>query len=378
MQILNLDPNTLIRPFTFGSAASSNNKVLQILSESLLSIKDSKLTIHSTNMEVETYCSVDLNGNDYVSGATTIPSRKANAILKHLKDNSVINLEKKADSFYITADNVSFKLNTMNPDDFPKLAFDNPLASITIDCITLEALVKHSRSSILTQPNTSKPLYSSLLMEVSKDNLTFVATDGNRMSVAKTSAKMFDATNLPDNGVTALIPNTALNFIVSALNENPNDKVTVDILPQGVRFSINDYGIVTKTTSGKYPEYGLLIRPIDTPSMMCNRNELLQTLQLCTSVSSEKATYIKLQLEQGVLTVTLKNDIQEEASSQLQVSYAGPSIDATYNINLLRECISSFPEKGDLVLNIGKSLQPLLVRLGNDESFTTILMPVRT
>jgi len=103
---------------------------------------------------------------------------------------------------------------------------------------------------------------------------------------------------------------------------------------------------------------------------------LLGALERSAILTNEKFRGVRLQLAPGSLKISCSNSEQEEASEELEIAYAGESLEVGFNIQFLMDVLRS-ANGDDIQIAFGDANRSTLITLPNNAEFKYIVMPMR-
>jgi len=209
-----------------------------------------------------------------------------------------------------------------------------------------------------------------LFLQVSKDKLIAVATDGHRMSVSETSL----ATETSPMSI--IIPRKAVIEILRLL---VNEDIPVTLLADDNHLCIKtaDFSFTTKLVEGRFPDYQRIIPVGGHKIVVAVRDALKQAITRAAILSNEKFRGVRLLLTPGLLRVCANNMEQEEAEEEITVQYEGETFEVVFNASYLLDILSVLNE-GEVKIVLRDENSGALIS-GNMELIQTqfVVMPLQ-
>jgi len=241
----------LLKGFQAVSKAVSNRAVLPVLANVLFEVKDSKLFLKATDLEIgiETIVESEI----IKEGSITLPAIALQNILPKLPDYD-IELKTNEDDTETTLKcfRSEFKINSIPGDDFPDLPQIDEQNSFFINSELLSTAVKKTIFSAST--DTSKNILNGVRMIINSGNLEMAATDGYRLAVKKMFIESSGSQNL-----SATLPSKAMNELVKLISSSKEDTVVISQLSNQLVFKVNDKILSTRIIEGQYPDYNRIL-----------------------------------------------------------------------------------------------------------------------
>ncbi len=340
-------------------------QTMPILSNVLVTVNSSGLTITATDLEVELSATgkVDVQA----PGEITIPGRKLIDIIKALPEKANIILALENERLLIRSGKSRFTLATLPASDFPVIENIEIKQKISLSQADMKTLLDKTHFSMAQQD--VRYYLNGLLFELSGQQLRLVATDGHRLALAET--KLADTVNtssqviLPRKGVLELQRVLGNQGNVEIIISTNHMRITVD----GVRFT-------SKLIDGRFPDYNRVIPQNPNRIVSAERSALRAALQRAAILSNEKYRGIRLTLKSNLLVMQAHNPEQEEAEEELEVSHSGEDMEIGFNVNYLMEALSAVD--GDQVeLGFTDGNSSCLIKSPGNVASRYVVMPMR-
>ena len=121
---------TLLRPLQQVAGVVERRQTLPILSNILLRVEGSRLSMTGTDLEVEMVG--QLNASVELEGEVTVPARKFVDICRELPDNAEIDITLKEDRLEIRSGRFRSNLSTLPAIDFPAVETSSADSQVSI------------------------------------------------------------------------------------------------------------------------------------------------------------------------------------------------------------------------------------------------------
>jgi len=142
------------------------------------------------------------------------------------------------------------------------------------------------------------------------------------------------------------------------------------------KFSFGGMEFVTKLVEGKFPDYNRVIPRGHRNNLTLGRQALLSCLQRTAILTSDKFKGVRLNLDPGTLRVASTNSEQEEAVDELDIDYAGDSIEIGFNVTYIIDVLTNMEQ--DMVrIDLADANSSALITIPNNDQFKYVVMPMR-
>ncbi len=333
---------------------------IPVYSNILLEAKEGKIYItgQDTEMAIATIGDVEVEKE----GNTTIPGRKFYDIVRELPKEEV-RLETEEGSVSIKCGKGNYKLQSISRDEYPEVMEVKEGDKIKIDSSILKRVLDLTSFAIPHDTYSSVP--QGALLEVGRERLRVVATDGHRLAfVEKKIGLGLDKK--------VIITEKTARF-ASKLTGN----VEMRVEEQMIGFHTEDTIIVSRLVEGDFPDYEGVIPQDNDRVIIINRDNLLGALKRANVITDPLTRMVKLRISPGSISIGTISEVGE-SSEEIACSYEGEVFDIGYNITYFYEVISSIEtENVKIMLKDGVHAGVFLPEnQKEDEEVLYLLMPV--
>ena len=240
-----------------GVIGSKNN--LPILDDFLFQQTENGLKITVSDLEVTMSVALQPDMMEGV-GEVTIPARILLDIMKNFPDVPItvsINLDNLA--VELIAGEGRYKLAGHKSDEFPQVPV---MEDTQMWELPAEALAAGFEKTVFaTGTDELRPIMAGVLLEMSENYLTFVATDAHKL----VRYRRLDIKS--DTQASFIMPKKPINQLKSILGGIAEENVLIEFNKTNASFVFGDYTLVCRLIEGRYPNYETVI-PKNNPNQM--------------------------------------------------------------------------------------------------------------
>ncbi len=214
------------------------------------------------------------------------------------------------------------------------------------------------------------------VVEDGAPKLRAVATDSRRLALAEMPA--------PEGYAGApgvIIPRKTINE-VRRLLDDAGETVTMAVSQQKVRFGFGHAAMTSKVIDGSFPPYERVIPRENKRVMMLDNALFGAAVDRVATISNEQSRAVKLSVETGRMTLTVRNMDAGQAVEELEVDYDGEPFEIGFNARYLLDLTAQIG--GELAefrfaehTGGATVLDPTLVLDPTDANAQYVLMPLR-
>ena len=348
---------------------------LPILANVLIRKTGEQIELTTSDLEIQVRTRAELGG-DGGNFATTVGARKLIDILRSMPADQVVTLTANQNKLTLQGGKSRFTLQTMPSDDFPlvqEAADFGPAFSVPQKA--LKGLINQVHFAMAV--HDIRYYLNGILFVAEGKNLTLVATDGHRLALAQATLDV----EIPKQEV--ILPRKTVLELQRLLREDSRDEkegeesqIEMRFAGNQAKFSFSGMEFVTKLVEGKFPDYNRVIPKNHKNHVTLGRVPFLASLQRAAILTSEKFKGVRVNIEPGSLRIASSNAEQEEAKEELEIDYAGDSIEIGFNVTYLIDALSNMSVEM-IKLELQDTNSSALITVPEQPGFKYVVMPMR-
>lgn len=340
---------------------------LPILANVLLRKTGTSMQITTSDLEIQIRTTAELGG-DTGNFTTTIGARKLIDILRTMPTDQTVSLESSQNKVIVKGGKSKFTLQTMQAEDFPLVQESTSFGPVfSVPQKTLKDLLNQVAFAMAV--HDIRYYLNGILFVAEGKQLSLVATDGHRLAFASATLDV----EVPKQEV--ILPRKTVMELQRLLSD-AEGAIEMQFANNQAKFTFDGMEFVTKLVEGKFPDYNRVIPKNHKNSITLGRTALLATLQRTAILTSDKFKGVRLNIDPGTLRVASNNAEQEEAVDELDIDYAGDSIEIGFNVTYLIDALANMGQ--DMVtLELSDGNSSALFTIPNNATFKYVVMPMR-
>ena len=322
---------------------------------------DGTLTLTTTDLEVSARLSLEVQVGE--PGVALVPARLFGDMVKSLSDAPV---EFEADQAQAQIRCAAYEgaLRLLPAEDFPTLQAPSGTRIVADAARFAEAVGQVARAS---SRDEARPVLTGVLVEVSREGVTLVATDSYRLAIR-------DLVATAAGEAKAIVPERAMSEAARAAQALEKGEIEVHLDDNQIAFQAGSLMLTSRLIEGEFPNYRQLLPEQYESRLTVSRQQLIDAVRRVGLLARDTSP---VRMEFNALGVKLSSSSPDlgQAVEAVEARYEGEDLTAAFNPTYLADGLSA--ASGESVrLEVRDGLKPGIVR-GESDEFTYLVMPVR-
>lgn len=370
--------NTLVDYLSRLNSVIPTRSPLPILDNILFELEGKELKLLASDLEIFIRTTLEVDGKK--NGKVAIPAKKLLEISRTLA-TAQLDLEvNEKNRITIKTKNGKYTIGGEPSEDFPSPEEKNNMHKLELEGQT----IRRCLSKVIHAVNTDelRRNMSGILLDVNKNELKFVATDGFRLGkIIKDNFKV--QTDVEEK---IIIPLKTSNLI---LRLNNNDDSVIEFDENDLKVSFSDIEIYSKLIDDTFPSYENVIPSDNDKILKINKNEFSNSLKRALIFADVITKRVRLEITNNSMTIKADNpEIGSEGEETIDCSFVNDNgkedFDKTpfviaFNSGYLLDAVSQI-ETDEINVSFGSPSKAAIAtpteQLAN-ENFIELIMPVR-
>lgn len=370
---IKIKQKVLLEHLNYSIKGISNKNLIPILNCIKFELSEEGLYLFSTDNEMAIKTFIDKDKIESIDevGELVISGRYIYEIIRKLNDE-VINIEEVIDSqVLITTQSSSFKLNCIDPREFPNLE----LEFVNEPIILNQKIFKNAISQIIfaTSTQESRPVLTGVNFKINNNLLECTATDSYRL--AKRKIKL---DNNIQNNVDIIVPSKNLNEIIKMIIDDTKN-IELHIFVNKIIFKFGSLIIMSRLINGTYPDTNKSIPDVFSLKIRTNLNKLYNAIDRASLLTNEE--------EKNIINLNTNGDIAYITSNIPEIGNVEEKIIINKNNNeeikisfsskYMMDAIKNF-DCDDIEISFNGEIKPIIITAVDNDELIQLISPIRT
>ena len=312
----NVNQQDLQQALNYCQGVIEKRSTLPILSNILLDVSNSKLTITATDLDLIFIHQLN-NVEILEEGKTTTTSSIMYDIIRKFNSGKKINLSlTDISKLQVESEKSIFNLNCISATEFPLTDENFNQNEFIIKSKQLLKLLNKCKFSVSNDETRHylSGIYFHQTEVEDKNYITAVATDSHRMSISKIRLEEkidFDPIILPKKTI----------FQLCSLLDSYDGDVKISNVKSKIKFELNNSILISKLIDGKFPNYIKVIPKNNQKKLEIDLKLFLNSVDRVASVSLDKKDGVKFNLSKDTLDLSVNNTNSGDGKETLGVKF---------------------------------------------------------
>ena len=362
----------LLKSLNFVQGVVEKKNTLPILSNVLLDLKNNKLSIIATDLDIIFYDEIS-DVKILSEGNTTTSAAVLFDILRKITSNSNLKFDLKSENkLSLKSDNSDFNLLCLPSDNFPTFQL-NEFNDSEIKINNKNFLKLLNKTKISISNDDTRHYLNGVFMHLTESNgrnfLTGVATDSHRLS-----SSSLEIDNLQDFKP-FILPRKTVFQLCSLLSE-VSEPLFIQISENKVMFLLGKIRLISKVIDGKFPDYKKVVPMNNKKVLVVKTKDFISSIERVATVSLDRKEGLKIGISKDHIQLSVNSANSGDGNEKIQANFNGENINISFNSKYLID-IASEVEDSNLKMNLNDSVSPVLIEDISDKNSYYVIMPMK-
>ena len=341
--------------------AVSSRPGIPALTGVLMNATGSELVLATTDLEVSARFSLEVQVQE--DGVALVPARLLADMVKSFEP-APVEFEAKDGQATVVSSNYRGTIRCLPAEDFPILQ-DPSGTQVTVAADAFsEGVTQVTRAA---SRDEARPILTGVLLEITPEGLTLVATDSYRLALRELTATA-------QGEAKALVPERALAEAGRAAGGDEKREITLFVDQSSVSFQVGSVTLSSRLIEGEFPNYRQLLPEAYENRLSASRQQFLDAVRRVGLLARESSP-VKMEFNALGIRLTSSSPDLGTAVEVVEAQYEGQDLVAAFNPQYLADGLTAAAGER-IAIEVRDGLKPAIVK-GESEEFLYLVMPVR-
>ena len=355
---------------TIGRVIASKNSI-PVLDCFLFNLDGEQLTITAADAETRMSTTIGVS-NTEGSGVFAVPSKNLLDALKELPEQPItFSVNDESLEIFIYYENGKYNFVGLKGDEYPQ---PKPLKENAVNLqISASVLLSGiTKTLFATADDELRPVMNGLYLDITTEDITFVASDGHKLVRCKTlEAKGSERSSF-------IMPKKPANLLKNILPKESGD-ITIGFDDSNAYVTMENFILVCRLIEGRYPNYNGVIPTGNPYKVTVDRLMLFNALKRVSVFSNPASSLVKLGISGNNILVSAQDiDFSTSAEETVSCVYEGENMNIGFKGTYLIEILNNIPSQ-EAVLELADPTRAGLILPSEnaaEEDLLMLLMPM--
>jgi len=361
----------LLKSLNFVQGVVEKKNTLPILSNVLLQLKDKKLSIVATDLDIIFYDEIS-DVQIVKEGSTTTSAAILYDILRKISSNSELKFDLKSENkLSLKSKNADFNLLCLPTDNFPTFVDEFEGQELQINNNRFLKLLNKTKISISN--DDTRHYLNGIFLHVTKGHdrnfLTGVATDSHRLS-----SSSLEVSNI-NNFTSLILPRKTVFQICSLLTES-SEQLSIQTSDNKIKFRLGNMKLISKVIDGKFPDYKKVVPTTNDKTLKVSSKDFIDSIERVASVSLDRKEGVKMVINKDNVQLSVNSANSGEGNEKIAAEFNSDNLNISFNSKYLIDIASEVEDK-NLKISLKDSVSPVLIEDVSDKNSYFVIMPMK-
>lgn len=350
------------------SKGMATNASLPILAGIYLRAEDGSIEFQTTNLDISIRHSIAANVEE--PGETVLSGKLLGNIVKTLPD-AAVSFESDGTTVAIACEKSRFRLNTLDPTDFPEFPTYELERTIELPSELLSKMVDKVYKVTVKDP--SRPILSGILLNVQNNTIRLVATDAYRLAVCDSNTE----TSSLDAAFETIVPGNVFHDVLSL--PSMTERLQMGITGSQVVFGFGTTTYVSRRIDGRFPDYKQLFPKSCASSVHIDVPRLSAALKRVSVIAlANPSVHFDVDADGNVMRLSASSPDQGSSTELVPVEVTGDSVSIALNYHYVFDCVNAVSGTDDITLELTSAQRPAIFKSYSNINYQYLLMQMRS
>jgi len=347
------------------SRAVSVRTTIPILKGILLVVKDGRLTLSASDLDLSIETSIDVAGEE--NGSAVVSSKLFGDIVRKLP-NSIVSVVSEEGLVNIKCMGSDFSIVSFPPEEFPVIGTIDSKEFIDLKKEDLTDIIK--KTVFAASIDEKKGILTGCLINFEPEQIEMVALDGFRMAIAKKAVQTGKTGKM-------IVPARILSEITKILSDDDgSDTVSLVAEEKKIEILTEDTRVIVRLLEGDFIKYNDIIPSSYKTRVITGREDMLSSIERASLLAKEgKNNLIRLNITKDSIDISSRSE-EGNVNEHIGADVQGDDLLIGFNSKYLVDVLKAVSDE-EIAFELGTSVSSCLIKPVDGEDYTYLVLPVR-
>ncbi len=349
------------------SKGMGSNPGMPILAGIYIKADSGVLEFQTTNLDISVRHRIPANVEE--AGETVVSCKLLTNIVKTLSD-AAVTFEGAGSTIAISCVKSKFRLNTLDPRDFPEFPAYELDTTIELPSDLLSKMV--DKVYKVTVKDATRPILSGVLLTVENNTIRLVATDSYRLAVCDSNTETSSAAE----AFRTIVPGAVFHDVLTL--PSMTERLMIGTTGSQVVFQFGDTTYISRKIEGRFPDYKQLFPDGCSTSVEIDVASLSAALKRVSVIAlTNPSVRFDVDPDGDVVRLSASSPDQGESAEELTAKVEGDPSNIALNYHYVFDCVNAISGTEELTLELQSAVRPAIFKAYGPINYQYLLMQMR-
>ncbi len=304
------------------------------------------------------------------AGDVVVNARLFGEMIRRMPDGMISFSADEDCSVHVKCGKSEFRFIGISAEDYPEMPQVETVNSVTLPQKLLKSMINQSIFAV--SDNDVRPIYTGILFEVDKEDLTLVAVDGYRLARRVEHIYQGDM-----EACSFIVPGSSLSDVERICSDDDKEKLNISVGKKHIAFSVGQTVIISRRLEGEFLNHRKSVPTVFKYTVEVSRSELISSIDRVSIIVSEKNNSpVRMSFNDGRIDCLCVTPLGK-AEDVCLCEGSGDGLEIGFNDRYMTDALKAAAvDKLRVCLNSASSPCVICAADGS-ENFTYMILPVR-
>lgn len=346
------------------SRAVSSKATIPALEGILIKAYGQKLSISGYDLEIGINTTIDATVQK--TGEIVVSAKYFSEIVRKLPEEVVCIETDDRQITYITSGQAEYQIVGISSAEYPDLPTFEETESLDIKGEILRDMIRQTVYAV--SDNTSKPIYTGSLFELSPKCFKIVAIDGYRMAIRQEAV---------DNELESefVVPGKTQQEVLKLIKDD-DEIINISVGQRHIMFKIGKYSVISRLIEGTFLDYKSTIPKDSKTEVVVNTRKIISAVDRMSLLNGDKIqSPVRCLFANDEIHFSCTSSIGK-ANDVLSTSVIGDEVEIGFNNRYMLDALRNI-DADEVKITLNGGLSPMIITPVKGDSFISLVVPMR-
>lgn len=304
------------------------------------------------------------------AGDVVVNAKLFGEMIRRMPDGMVSFVADEDCTVHVKCGKSEFRFVGISAEDYPEMPQIDQVNSVTLPQKLLKSMINQSIFAV--SDNDVRPIYTGILFEVGREDLTLVAVDGYRLA---RRVESLEEANMEE--CSFVVPGSSLTDVERICSDDEKEKLNISVGKKHISFTIGQTVIISRRLEGEFLNHRKSVPTTFKYKIEVSRAELISSIERVSIIVSERNNSpVRMTFNDGSVDCLCLTPLGK-AEDVCLAQGDGEGLEIGFNDRYMTDALKA-AAVDNLHICLNSASSPCVISAADgSENFTYMILPVR-